>query len=261
MHRRDVLDALVAAVRAEDPGQLLVTGDLVHIGLAAEIEAAADWLESLGDPSRVMLVPGNHDVYAADSWKTLARCWGSYLPAAGAGAPPDAAFPVVRRLDCAGGPLNLIGVSSAVPSPLFMATGHLGGGQQRRLAGLLDELGGFRCLLIHHPPLPGQTSWRKGLRDAAALQGVLAERGAELVLHGHTHRNVATRGPGGVRVYGTASASSAHAGAPAAYRSFDIHYADDGWRVHMRLVTVTAAGSTLQAEERWQTDVRTASAP
>ena len=46
---------------------MLVTGDLVHIGLEQEMSEAAQWLRSLGPPEKVILVPGNHDNYAADS--------------------------------------------------------------------------------------------------------------------------------------------------------------------------------------------------
>jgi 3',5'-cyclic AMP phosphodiesterase CpdA len=44
-------------------------------------------------------------------------------------------------------------------------------------------------VLIHHPPLPGQAPPRRALRDAEALERVLATCGAELVLHGHNHRD------------------------------------------------------------------------
>ena len=257
VHRREVLDRLVDSMRAENPVQILVTGDLVHVATAAEIEAAAGWLESLGEPGRVMLVPGNHDVYAADAWPAVSSAWAGYLPQPPGIGPLDG-YPLCRRLPCGTASVDLIGLSSAVPSPLFMATGRLGAAQRQRLAHLLGASDAFRCVLIHHPPLRGQASWRKGLTDVSALEGVLAENGAELALHGHGHRNVAARGPGRLRVFGTASASSAHAAAPAAYRTFDIDHAGGCWDVHMRLMTVTESGTGMAAEERWQ--VRTASA-
>jgi hypothetical protein len=60
------------------------------------------------------------------------------------------------------------------------------------LAGVLERLRGsglFRLVLVHHPPLTGQADAARGLRDAAALEAVLARGGAELVIHGHNHRN------------------------------------------------------------------------
>jgi len=253
VHRREMLDVLTAAVHDEDPVHVLVTGDLVHIGLPAEIDAAAEWLESLGPPERVMLVPGNHDVYARDSWPAAAAAWAPYLGVAAA-ADAAGAYPVRRELTVAGARLRLIGVSTAVPTPLFSAAGSLGAAQLERLESELDA-DACRCLLIHHPPLPGMTSRRKGLRDAAALQALLHRRGAELILHGHVHRNAEREGPGGARIFGTASASAdtaAGAGDGAAYRVFDIDRDAAGWRLAMRLMGVAPDGTlTCLDEQRW----------
>jgi 3',5'-cyclic AMP phosphodiesterase CpdA len=38
----------------------------------------------------------------------------------------------------------------------------------------------------------GTVSWRKRLTDGVAFRSVLARHGAELVLHGHAHRNSLT---------------------------------------------------------------------
>src|SRR5262249_1226057 len=46
----------------------------------------------------------------------------------------------------------------------------------------------FRLVMIHHPPLPGQTSWARALSDAAQMEAMLRSHGAELVIHGHNHR-------------------------------------------------------------------------
>jgi 3',5'-cyclic AMP phosphodiesterase CpdA len=74
-----------------------------------------------------------------------------------------------------------------------MAWGRVGGDQLGRLAAVLDRLreaGLFRLLLIHHPPLPDQASPARGLTDAPALKATLTRHGAELVIHGHNHRNM-----------------------------------------------------------------------
>ncbi len=259
VHRADVLDALVASVRSEHADQILLTGDLVHLGLPQEIEAAAAWLEALGPPDKVMLVPGNHDLYAVDSTPALLAHWAGYLPAAGdaAAVSTGVGFPVVRQLAAGADSIALVGVSSAQPSPLFMACGRLGAAQLTRLEAALAAAHGFRCLLIHHPPLRGMTSWRKGLRDAAGLAAVLGRQPVDLALHGHVHHNVAAMGPRQARVFGTASASSAAAHAPAAYRRFDVTPNEGGWQVEMRLVTVDAAGRRVEGElQRWATPRR-----
>lgn len=261
VHRADVLDALLASVRGERADQILLTGDLVHLGLPQEIEAAAAWLEALGPPEKVMLVPGNHDLYAVDSSPALAAHWAGYLPEHmvrnAAAMATGGGFPVVRQLAAGPDSVALIGVSSAQPSPLFMASGRLGAAQLARLEATLAGVSGFRCLLIHHPPLPGMTSWRKGLRDAAALAALLSRQPVDLALHGHVHHNVAATGPRQARVFGTASASSAAAHAPAAYRCFDVTATEGGWQVQMRLVTVDVTGRRVAREqERWTTPRR-----
>jgi hypothetical protein len=99
------------------------------------------------------------------------------------------AFPFVRMLD----EVAIIGVNSAVPTPPLVASGRLGEQQLARLGAMLDRLGRadvFRLVLIHHPPLPGQAKRFRGLEDAARLEAVLSRHGAELVLHGHNHRNM-----------------------------------------------------------------------
>ncbi|NJM31084.1 MAG: metallophosphoesterase, partial [Rhizobiales bacterium] len=84
----------------------------------------------------------------------------------------------------------------------------------RNAGNLLQELrekGYFRCVMIHHPPLPGLAAPRKALADARALAEVLVAEGAELVLHGHNHRHMLNRveGPSGpVPVIGIPAASA-----------------------------------------------------
>src|ERR1044071_1344215 len=59
-HRADVLDAIVADMRAHKPDHIAVTGDLVNVSLDSEFVRAAQWLDSVGSPQDVTLTPGNH---------------------------------------------------------------------------------------------------------------------------------------------------------------------------------------------------------
>ena len=117
-----VLAALAADMRAAGPDQIVVTGDLVNLGLPAEYPAARAWLDSLGSPDRVTAIPGNHDAYVPGALDHAIRAWAPFMSGDN---PAPAAFPFLRRR----GKLALIGVSTAIPSPPFMAVGEVGGEQ------------------------------------------------------------------------------------------------------------------------------------
>jgi 3',5'-cyclic AMP phosphodiesterase CpdA len=193
IYLRSVLDRLVADLRLQNVDHVAVTGDLVNIGLPHELENALRWLESIGPPTVVSVIPGNHDIYTR-RWRDagVAR-WQLYMISDALSADLTSKiglpFPYVRRIR----EVALIGLNSAVPTPPGVAAGHLGRKQLEALGELLQrlgELGLFRLVLIHHPPLPGQAKPSRALRDAADLERTLLRHGAELVLHGHNHRDM-----------------------------------------------------------------------
>src|SRR5262245_26901959 len=192
VYQMAVLERIVADLAAQAPDHIAVTGDLVNIGLPQEHITALAWVESLGRPEEVSVIPGNHDIYSRLRKDPGTRRWSAYMASCAQGArhvDPAEAFPFVRLLD----KVAIIGLNSAVPTPPLVASGRLGAAQLARLGKVLERLGRadvFRLVLIHHPPLRGQASRFRGLRDAAALEAVLSRHGAELVLHGHNHRNV-----------------------------------------------------------------------
>jgi len=187
VHRGEVLARVVTDLRASAPDHIAVTGDLVNISLVGEYAPARSWLESLGPPGDVSLVPGNHDAYVRGVARHFRSHWGDYMRGDDASNhASEVEFPYLRRR----GPLALIGLSSAVPTAPFMATGRLGGEQITRLAGLLDGCRRerlFRVVLIHHPPVSSSRRHFKRLIDGASFRAVLERHGAELVIHGHDH--------------------------------------------------------------------------
>ena len=223
LHDPAILERLIADLRNQRVGHMAITGDLTNLGLPSECEAASGWLEGLGPADRVSVIPGNHDRLVKAAWNETVGLWSARMNSdsgSGSVAGP-AGFPVLRVR----GPVAFIGLLSAVPTPPFLATGHLGHEQLRRLADVLRATGRrglCRVVLIHHPPVPGAYKWRKRLTDAAAAEAVVRAHGAELVLHGHTHRITANRltGPSGegIPVVGLASASSTEASVTRASR-------------------------------------------
>jgi 3',5'-cyclic AMP phosphodiesterase CpdA len=233
--RRDVLDALVSDLQAQRPDHIAITGDLVNLALEAEFAPARRWLESVGASDRVTVVPGNHDAYVAATRHRFAEAWGDYLrgdDSTDGAIPLPSIFPFLRRR----GPLALIGVSSAVPTPPLMATGWLGRTQLEALERILAQLSAeqlFRVLLIHHPLR--SESRAKRLTDSGPLLALLRQYGVELILHGHDHIHSTMwfDGPDGpIPAIGVPSASAlAHGRYPAAaYNLFSILRDGEVWR-------------------------------
>ena len=169
IHRRDVLSEIVADMHAQEPDHIAVTGDLVNIALPLEFSEARTWLESVGAPQYVSLVPGNHDAYVRGLHEHFPHVWADYLRGDGAASNSDAVFPYLRRR----GPLALIGVSTAVPTAPFMATGRLGRAQRDKLDVLLPQLAEerlFRVLLIHHTPVTTPGRWAAPFSESEQKQ-------------------------------------------------------------------------------------------
>jgi len=180
-YRREVLDALVRDLQAQAPDHIAVTGDLVNLALTAEFAPAQAWLQSVGRADRVTAIPGNHDACVRATRHRFVESFGEYLRG---DEPAGSDFPFLRRR----GPVALIGLSSAVPTAPFMATGTLGRAQIEALERILISLSTeqvFRVLLVHHPLR--SDSRPKRLTDSAALIALLGKYGVELILHGHDH--------------------------------------------------------------------------
>lgn len=251
---KSVLKHLTDAVRAENADQVLLTGDLVQIGLDSEIVQAAEWLSTLGPSEQVMLVPGNHDIYARSSADTVQRVWSDYLfnGETSGSAGFTGRFPVLRKL----GKLSLIGLSTATVTPVFMATGKLSDEQLEQLDKLLGEAASDEqvvCLLIHHPPLPGMTKWRKALVNADALEFVLDRHPPALIFHGHLHHNRELQ-RGNSHIYCTAAASSA---SDASYRVIDIEDSGEhtAFRATLKSIAISPSAElefVTVDEQSWQ---------
>jgi 3',5'-cyclic AMP phosphodiesterase CpdA len=243
IHRRDILDALVRDLAAQPHDHVAVTGDLVNIALESEFAPSRAWIESLGPPADVTVIPGNHDIYVRAAIPWPAKYWGGYMRSDAADRPDAMAFPFVRRRRN----VAIIGLSSGVPSPPLMATGRLGDEQLHRLATALRELDGlFRIVLIHHP-LQTVRGSHKRLIDAAALRNVLAENGAELLLHGHDHVRALNWLDGPRRripAVGVPSASALAHGDDdqAGYNLYRIDDEAGAWRCEMTIREVAADG-------------------
>jgi 3',5'-cyclic AMP phosphodiesterase CpdA len=219
-HRAGHLQAVIAEVARGSFDHVIVTGDLTNLALEGEFELARDLIgDAMGlDPSRVTVIPGNHDVYtrgARDSrrFERYFRPWlESDLPELGVDV-PGGRFPVVKLR----GELAIVGLSSAVPRPPFVAAGELGDAQGRALGRVLahpEVVKRTLVLALHHPVVDDWSDTKRyleGLRDAPDLLKLLQPIGNGLVLHGHLHRRIQRRvGHGAMNQVGATSASLNH---------------------------------------------------
>ena len=249
-HRTATLEKLVRDLKSQSPDHTAITGDLINFALPGEYENAAKWLSGFGDAAEVSVVPGNHDAYVRMPYEKSLGKWASYMTGdkltrdwfGGA----DGTFPYVRIR----GEVAIIGISSAVPSPLFMAYGHLGRSQLERLAVVLRRLGKedlFRVVLIHHPPISASAARWKHLLDEKKLRAALERNGAELVLHGHLHRRSIRylNGPQGYTpIVGVPSASLAPSlhRPSAAYNICHIDRVKGEWSLEISTRTIKPSG-------------------
>ncbi|HEX2580623.1 MAG TPA: metallophosphoesterase [Dongiaceae bacterium] len=227
LYQEEPRRAILADLRAHAPGHIAVTGDLINLSLRAEYPPALNWLRRLGTAQEVSLVPGNHDCYVPV--QPGKKAWAEYMGG------DD--FPYLRRW----GEVALIGVTTAVPMPVFLAAGRMGQDQGERLRRLLRESRGlFRVVMMHHPPYGERRFWRKALHDAAEFRAIVAAEGAELILHGHMHRTMMRTIPAAGKVcpvIGVASCAAVISNhvEPAAYHLYDIARDGSGWLVQTRV--------------------------
>jgi 3',5'-cyclic AMP phosphodiesterase CpdA len=253
-HKGALLESLREDLRAQATDHLAVTGDLSNVALESEWREALRWLAAIGaPPDRVTVIPGNHDAYvpAVMASRAFERLFGPYQrdgdPEGGPKPPrdgPERAEPPLPRRDPTppggGEPypfvrvragVAMVGVSSAVPTGDLGAWGEVGAAQLARLEAALASAalaGKMRVVLIHHPPVMLKGTEARNLRDRAALAAVLARAGAELVIHGHDHRDerATLPGPGGARIPVVGAGSASYAGGPdrrARYNIYELH--------------------------------------
>jgi 3',5'-cyclic AMP phosphodiesterase CpdA len=233
-YHNEVFESLVSDLGHQRLDHAICTGDVTNLAMEQEFVFARDHFDRIElGPREVTVIPGNHDAYVGKGADFFSGYFADYHDPDDAWAwPTGSPWPLVRVR----GAMAVIGLSTSRTTPWFTAYGEVGGEQLERLGRVLadDRLAGkFRIVALHHRPAgAGSGSVIRGLRDRAALARVIAEAGAELVLHGHEHKDLATTLPvpgGEVAVRGIQSgsyeASKAHL--RARYRVYEVGPAGD----------------------------------
>lgn len=233
-HKMELLQAMGEDLRAQKPDHVALTGDLSNVALEGEWREALRWIDATGaGPETMTVIPGNHDAYVADvverrAFEALFAAFQSsdVTPVAAPGV-----YPFVRFR----GPLALVAVNSCVATGDLGAWGEIGQAQLARIEATLRApslAGKTRVILLHHPPVKLKGGEVRNLKDRDAFAAVLARAGAELVLHGHDHRDETATLPGpegrSIPVVGAGSAS--YAGSAEKRARYNV-YEFDGARV------------------------------
>jgi 3',5'-cyclic AMP phosphodiesterase CpdA len=208
-------EQMVDDINAQGIDHVLCTGDVTNLALEQEFQfARAKFDRFAAGPANVTVIPGNHDAYVAQGVEHFAKLFEPYCrPDPGWEWPDGERWPIARIR----GDLALIGVSTSRATPWFTAYGRVGDVQLERLAKVLADprlAGKARVVAIHHPPAGKRAQSKiRGLRDHDAFARVIAEAGADLIVHGHEHRDMTEElaGPAGkVPVRGVVSGTYFH---------------------------------------------------
>jgi len=233
-HRMELLAALGEDLRARPHDHLVVSGDLGNVSLLSEWRAARGWIERIGaSVENTTVIPGNHDAYVEEVVTSGAfeQLFAAYQRA-DLRLEADT-YPFARLR----GEIALVCTNTCVPTGDLGAWGRVGDAQLRRLEALLaapEVRARFRVLVIHHPPVMHRPPENRNLQDRAKLAAVLARVGAELVVHGHDHRDEFAElpGPDGRRIPVVGAGSASYAGSADRCSRYNI-YEIDGARIEV----------------------------
>jgi len=233
-HKMELLEALGTDLRGQQPDHVALTGDLSNVAIEGEWRQALRWIGATGiAPDTMTVIPGNHDAYVAEvvEKQLFERLFAAYQSSDLPDATSATTYPFVRFR----GPLALVAINSCVPTGDLGAWGTIGEGQLARAEALLRAPAlaeKLRVVLLHHPPVKLKGGEERNLKDRDAFAAMLGRAGAELVLHGHDHRDETATLPGpdgrAIPVIGAGSAS--YAGSPEKRARYNV-YEFDGGRV------------------------------
>jgi 3',5'-cyclic-AMP phosphodiesterase len=162
-----LLDRAITEVNELSPAAVIVSGDLTGDGLRGEFEEAADYLERIVCPRKIV-IPGNHDSRNV-GYVHFEELFGE------------------RNSELHHDGVSIVAVDSTEPD---LDHGVIGRG---RYPWIEEHFGGhdafLRIFVLHHHllPVPGTGRERNVVHDAGDTLECLQRAGVNLVLSGHKH--------------------------------------------------------------------------
>jgi len=186
-------EAMESLIATHGYDVVAISGDLSQRARSGEFQRARAFIRHAAAYSRVIVIPGNHDV----QW------WKSPL---GLGDPramlatyrrfiSDDIEPVLRVPGATFAGLNtshgVTGQSLTWNLRDISIIGHVQRAQVERLRRVFEEspVGDARVIVMHHNPMKGELSQRHGLKNTKRALGAFADLGVDLVLCGHDHQD------------------------------------------------------------------------
>jgi 3',5'-cyclic AMP phosphodiesterase CpdA len=185
-------EALETLIQERRYTVVAISGDLTQRARAGEFQRARAFIKHAERVSKVIVVPGNHDV----AWwfsplgmgkdPKLLRKYRQYIS--------EDIEPVLRLPGATFVGLNtchgIIRQTLTWNLRDLSIIGYLRNDQLERAATELSKTppGGARVIVMHHNPVKGALSQRHGLKDTNRILGAFADMGVDLVLCGHDHQ-------------------------------------------------------------------------
>lgn len=186
------IDAIEQIIRTAKFDVVAVSGDLTQRARAGEFQRAAAFIRDAKTVSRVITVPGNHDVKwwrAPFGLGDKGEVYENYRKFIDRNLEPE--------LQVSGA--TFVGINTAHGVTMRTLTWNLrdlsiiGDIHKKQLDKASDLFAkappkDARVIVMHHNPVRGEISRRHGLKNTQKILGAFAEMGVDLVLSGHDHQ-------------------------------------------------------------------------
>ena len=185
-------EAIEALIQDRQPAVVAISGDLTQRARAGEFQRARAFIKHAERVSKVIVVPGNHDVawwfspFGMGDDRKLLRKYRQYIS--------DEIEPVIRLPGATFVGLNTChGIVRHTLTWNLRDLSIIGYLREDQIAHAADEFartpaGDARVIVLHHNPVKGELSQRHGLRNTNRVLGAFADLGVDLVCCGHDHQ-------------------------------------------------------------------------